>query len=251
MLNNPKVRNILISVLAVLFVFSTVMLIITIADRQKAKADFEDLAELAEIPESTSQNTNNTTQSDPVQSNNSQPSTPGLTRNISLLKEMNPECVGWVYIEDTKVNYPVMYSPATPEKYLKHNFYGKRSGSGVPFIDYRCGLESTNIIIYGHNMKNLTMFGGLRKYTNKEYLKAHPIIEFETLGGLTYYKIIEVRKTDVFDTWFTHNLNGNQDGKEYLTLSTCYGTNKNARLLIIAEKMPITDEPNQTLGSDK
>lgn len=243
MLNNKKVRSILILVFAVMFVFSTVMLIITLADRQKAKADFEDLAELVEITESTSQNTSDAASSESNQTNtSSQPSAPALTRNIPLLKEMNPECVGWVYIKNTKVNYPVMYTPATPEKYLKHNFYGKRSGSGVPFIDYRCGLDSTNIIIYGHNMKNLTMFGGLRKYTNKDYLKAHPIIEFETLYGLTYYKIIEVRKTDIYDSWFTHNLNGKQDGKEYLTLSTCYGTNKNARLLIIAEKQVIPEE---------
>ena len=86
-------------------------------------------------------------------------------------------------------------------------------------------------------MKNLTMFGGLRKYLDKTYLKNHQIIEFETLDGLCYYKITQVKKTDINDSWFRHNITGKQDGKEYLTLSTCYGTNKNARLLIIAEKI--------------
>lgn len=237
MLNNKKVRYTLIAVFAVLFVFSAVMLIITIADKVQSKSDFKDLAELVEITSTTSQDTSDTVSSDSHQvSSPSQSASPEITRNISLLKEINSECVGWVYIEGTTVNYPVMFTPSDPEKYLKHNFYGKRSGSGVPFIDYRCGLDSTNIIIYGHNMKDLTMFGSLRKYLNKDYLKEHPIIEFETLDGLNHYKIIEVRKTDIYDSWFTHNLNGSQDGKVYLTLSTCYGTNKNARLLIIAEK---------------
>ncbi len=243
MLNNKKVRYTLIAFFSALFLFSAVMLIITVVDREQAKSDFKDLAELIEIEEKPSTDIDDTTSSEPNQTiTTSKPSGPAITRNIPLLKEMNSECVGWVYIEGTKVNYPVMYSPNDPEKYLKRNFNNKYSGSGVPFIDVRCGLNSTNIIIYGHNMKNLTMFGGLRKYLNKDYLKDHPVIEFETLDSLNYYKIVEVRKTDIYDSWFTHNLDGNQDGKEYLTLSTCYGTNKKARLLIIAEKQVITKE---------
>lgn len=243
MLDNKKIRHVLIAVFSVLFAFSTVMLIITVIDREQAKSDFKDLAELVEITDNPSGDVNDTTSSEPSQTViPSQPSSPAITRDIPLLKEMNSECVGWVYIQDTKINYPVMYSPENPEKYLKRNFYNKYSVSGVPFIDVRCGLNSTNIILYGHNMKNLTMFGGLRKYLNKNYLNEHPIIEFETLKGLNYYKIIEVRKTDIYDSWYTHNLDGKQDGKEYLTLSTCYGTNKKARLLIIAEKQVITEE---------
>ncbi len=243
MLDNKKIRYALIAVFSVLFAFSTVMLIITVIDREQAKSDFKDLAELVEITDNPSGDVNDTTSSEPSQTViPSQPSSPAITRDIPLLKEMNSECVGWVYIQDTKINYPVMYSPENPEKYLKRNFYNKYSVSGVPFIDVRCGLNSTNIILYGHNMKNLTMFGGLRKYLNKNYLNEHPIIEFETLKGLNYYKIIEVRKTDIYDSWYTHNLDGKQDGKEYLTLSTCYGTNKKARLLIIAEKQVITEE---------
>lgn len=243
MLNNKKIRYMLIAIFSALFVFSAVMLIITVTDREKATQDFNDLASLVVIPEEVSPTESDTTNSSaPTQTVTPKPNSPAITRNIPLLREMNSECIGWVYIKNTKVNYPVMFTHADPEKYLKRNFYGQRSGSGVPFIDVRCGLDSTNIIIYGHNMKNLTMFGGLRKYLDKNYLKNHPIIEFETQDGLYYYKIIEVRKTDIYDSWFTHNLDGTQDGREYLTLSTCYGTNKKARLLIIAEKQVITEK---------
>ncbi len=51
-------------------------------------------------------------------------------------------------------NYPVMHTPRNPQKYLRMNFYGEYSQSGVPFLDYRCSLDSGNLLICGHNMKN-------------------------------------------------------------------------------------------------
>lgn len=242
MFNSKKVRCIFIIFFSMLFVLSSVMLIMTVTDREKAKSDFEDLAEIVSTPQEDLPTESDTTSSESHQTLTPKPTAPALTRNIPALIEMNNDCVGWIYIKGTRVNYPVMYTPTNPEKYLKKNFYGKYSGSGVPFIDSRCGLDSSNIIIYGHNMKNLTMFGDLRKYVNKSFLKNHPIIEFETLDGLNHYRIIEVRKTDIYDNWFTHNINGTQDGKKYLTLSTCTGTNKKARLLIIAEKQVETND---------
>ncbi len=236
MLNKKTVRYTLIALSSVVFVFSAVMLIKTVYETQKSKQQFDQLAQLVTLPEN--QQTEN------IQSNVSEgesadkPSTilQPITRNIALLNEQNSDCIGWVYIEGTKVNYPVMYTPNNPEKYLKRDFYGRIMGSGIPFIDARCDLDSKNIIIYGHNMKNLTMFGGLRKYLDEDYLKAHPVIEFETLSGCIKYKIIEVRKTNINDSWFTYNLGGEGDDNDYLTLSTCYGSNKNARLLVIAVK---------------
>lgn len=236
MLNKKAVRYTLIIVLSLVFVFSAVMLIKTVYENQKSIQQFDELAQLVTVsdedttPSTESETGNNTTESKPTTT--LQP----ITRNIALLNQRNSDCVGWVYIKGTKVNYPVMYTPNNPEKYLKRDFYGRIMGSGTPFIDARCDLESKNIIIYGHNMKNLTMFGGLRKYLDESYLKAHPTIEFETQNGCIKYDIIEVRKTTIKDSWFTHNLGGESDDKEYLTLSTCYGSNKNARLLVIAVK---------------
>lgn len=233
----------LIVIFSITFLLSASQFIFTVVDLEKAKRDFEELAELVELPKTENENIENTPipdsneNSSQTTSSPSQPAKAPITRNIALLHQKNSDCIGWVYIKNTKVNYPVMYTPNSPEKYLKKNFYGEYSGSGVPFVDARCNLKSNNIIIYGHNMKNLTVFGGLRKYLDKNYLKNHPIIEFETLDGLYQYKITEVKKTDINDKWFTHNIYSSQDGKSYLTLSTCYGSNKKARLLIIAEKI--------------
>lgn len=236
MLNKKAIHYTLIAILSVIFAFSSFMLIKTLCEYKKSKEQFDELAQLVTITDTDENNSNNTSTPNTTTSNPPSTTLHPITRNVALLNQRNNECVGWVYIKGTKVNYPVMYTPNKPEKYLKRDFYGRIMGSGTPFIDARCDLNSKNIIIYGHNMKNLTMFGGLRKYLDENYLKAHPTIEFETLDGCTKYDIVEVRKTDVNDSWFTHNLGGESDDNEYLTLSTCYGSNKNARLLVIAVK---------------
>lgn len=72
-------------------------------------------------------------------------------RNIEKLIAKNGDCIGWIYIAGTEVNYPVMYSVNEPQKYLHRNFYGEYSYSGVPFLDARCSLDSQNLIVYGYN----------------------------------------------------------------------------------------------------
>lgn len=82
-----------------------------------------------------------------------------------------------------------MHTPSDPQKYLRRNFYGKYSQSGVPFLDGRCDLQSTNLIIYGHNMKNGTMFSDLKKYVDRDFLNAHRTVKFETEDGIRYFTV--------------------------------------------------------------
>ena len=97
------------------------------------------------------------------------------------LYRQNSDMIGWIKIEETKINYPVMQSESdNPIYYINKNFEKTESDSGTPFIDSRCTLESENIIIYSHNMKNGTMFGGLTKYRDEEYYENHRIINFDT-----------------------------------------------------------------------
>lgn len=152
-------------------------------------------------------------------------------RNLAPLFQDNSDCIGWIYIESTNINYPVMHTPEEPQRYLKKDFYGNESSSGVPFMDYRCTLN-TNIIIYGHNMRNGTMFADLKKYLNEEFLYTHSVMEFETENGCEYYTVCDVRIVDKYDEWYDKI----QSNNKYLTLSTCYGSNKDQRLIVIAEK---------------
>lgn len=82
------------------------------------------------------------------------PSAPRLLHDIPRLIGMNGDCIGWLSIEGTAVDYPVMHTPAYPQKYLRMNFFGESSSAGVPFMDHRCDLSDDNIIsMLKHNME--------------------------------------------------------------------------------------------------
>ena len=115
----------------------------------------------------------------------------------------NPDIIGWVKIEGTNVDYPVMYTPDDEEKYLYRGFDGKYNAEGLPFLDKDCSMspESTNLIIYGHNMLGGTMFQNLMKYEDEEYWKEHPVIEVKTLYETRTYEIIGAFRDRVYYTY--------------------------------------------------
>ena len=115
----------------------------------------------------------------------------------------NPDIIGWVKIEGTNVDYPVMYTPNDEEKYLYRGFDGKYNAEGLPFLDKDCSMspESTNLIIYGHNMLGGTMFQNLMKYEDEEYWKEHPVIEVKTLYETRTYEIIGAFRDRVYYTY--------------------------------------------------
>lgn len=98
--------------------------------------------------------------------------------DFSILKQENKDIVGWIYSEDTPINYPIVQSKNN-EYYLHRLINGKYNSSGSIFMDYRNNTNLTsnnNTIIYGHNMKNNTMFGSLLKYKDQEYYDKHQIM---------------------------------------------------------------------------
>ena len=199
-------------------------------ERQKEKKDFASVAEIAKLPmtEAPAESVTDTeteTSAEPTEQ-------PAAEHNIQALIAENADCIGWLSIDGTNISYPVMYTPSEPQKYLRRNFYGKYSQSGVPFLDGRCGLQSTNLIIYGHNMRNGTMFADLKKYVDRDFLNAHRTVKFETADGIRYFIVTEVLRTDITDAWYDRITA--EDGSRCLVLSTCYGSGKDGRLLIIA-----------------
>lgn len=188
-------------------------------ERQKEKEDFAAVSQIAEPTVTAAQ-----TESEPAEQS-------AADRNIQALIAENADCIGWLSIDGTNISYPVMHTPSDPQKYLRRNFYGKYSQSGVPFLDGRCDLQSTNLIIYGHNMRNGTMFSNLKKYVDRDFLNAHRTVKFETADGVQTFTVTEVLKTNTSDAWY--NRITAEDGRR-LVLSTCYGSGKDGRLLIIA-----------------
>lgn len=189
-------------------------------ERQKEKKDFAAVSQIAEPTVTTAQ-----TETEPTEQ-------PAAERNIQALITENADCIGWLSIGGTNISYPVMHTPSNPQKYLRRNFCGKYSQSGVPFLDGRCDLQSINLIIYGHNMKNGTMFSDLKRYLDRDFLNAHRTVIFETADGIRYFTVTEVLKTNTSDAWY--NRITAKGGSRCLILSTCYGSDKDGRLLIIA-----------------
>lgn len=189
-------------------------------ERQKEKKDFAAVSQIAEPTVTTAQ-----TETEPTEQ-------PAAERNIQALITENADCIGWLSIDGTNISYPVMHTPSNPQKYLRRNFCGKYSQSGVPFLDGRCDLQSINLIIYGHNMKNGTMFSDLKRYLDRDFLNAHRTVIFETADGIRYFTVTEVLKTNTSDAWY--NRITAKGGSRCLILSTCYGSDKDGRLLIIA-----------------
>lgn len=188
-------------------------------EQQKEKEDFAVVSQIAEPAVTAAQ-----TESEPTEQ-------PAAERNIQALIAENADCIGWLSIDGTNISYPVMHTPSDPQKYLRRNFYGKYSQSGVPFLDGRCNLQNTNLIIYGHNMRNGTMFSNLKKYVDRDFLNAHRTVKFETADGIRYFTVTKVLRTDITDAWYDRIT---ADDGRHLILSTCYGSGKDGRLLIIA-----------------
>jgi len=225
-----KLNIFLILLLSAVIAASAYMIWKDISLQQKEKKEFE---ELVKIIEGTDKST------DTTDSNNGteEPGETGMietetqARDLAPLFERNGECIGWIYIEGTNVNYPVMHTPNNPQKYLRKNFDGEYSQSGVPFLDARCDVDSGTAIIYGHNMKNGTQFSNLKNYLDAEFRSSHLTIEFQAKDGIHYYTVVDVVKTNIYDEIYTQIQND-----DTLILSTCYGSAKSGRLLIIAKE---------------
>ena len=200
-------------------------------ERQKEKKDFASVAEIAKLPitEAPAESVTDT-ETEP----SAEPTEQSVAEhNIQALIAENADCIGWLSIDGTSISYPVMYTPSEPQKYLRRSFYGQYSQSGVPFLDGRCSTVGGNLIIYGHNMKNGTMFSDLKKYLNTDFLNAHRTVRLETAGGVFLFTVTEVLKTNTADPWYDRI---SCEGGRRLLLSTCYGSDKDGRLLIIAEE---------------
>lgn len=199
-----------------------------------------------------------------------------LLPNAKGLLKINPDTVGWVKIADTKVDLPVVLRNKKEEGntyYLTHNFNDEKAKAGTVFADYRDAItakeQSDNIVLYGHNEADNTMFGDLDKYKNDlDFYKAHPTVQFNTNYEISDYKIVAFFVTNVLESQaadgvvFDYNnyIDMDQDryqsfidnvmlraeittgvdvqyGDKFLTLSTCSSEFEPSRFVVIARKV--------------
>ncbi len=192
---------------------------------------------------------------------------PDKIMDISKLYLINQDIAGWIRIDDTKIDYPVMFTPNEPEYYLHRSFKKEYSSSGVPFIGYGSSPDSKNIIIYAHNMKNGSMFANLLKYEDKGFWKEHNIINFVNLYEENKYEIIGAfyskkygsEERNTFKYYNYPSLNTREEYEDYIskvkaaslydtnteaqygdqliTLSTCSYHTKDGRFVVVAKKI--------------
>lgn len=183
--------------------------------------------------------------------------------DLQKLYEQNPDIVGWVRIDNTNIDYPVMQTKNRPNFYLRRNFYKEYSYWGTPFLAENCDIGiSDNLIIYGHHINNNKLFGELENYKKEDYYKSHKYIRFYTIGEKQKYEIIAVFKTIAYKGFDYYHFISSNNEKEYsnfiekckklsfyntdntanykeklITLSTCEYSQKNSRLVIVAKRI--------------
>jgi SrtB family sortase len=178
----------------------------------------------------------------------------------------NSDTIAWITIKGTEVNYPVMWTPDAPEYYLHRNLKGEYSYAGLPFMDYRCDLSSDNLVIYGHNMLNKTMFSQLLQYENADFRDKHSRIRLETESEVRVYTVIAAVKTytagfrcdsminavdeqeydsfinDIKDNSLYTSDIGAEYGEQLISLSTCSYHRENGRFVVIGKLTSCKDK---------
>ena len=190
----------------------------------------------------------------------------GMLQAYEALYKENQDLAGWIRIEGTKLNYPVMFTPETPEYYLHRSFDRSDSVSGVPFIGEGSSPAGSNVMVYGHHMKNGTMFAVLLKYAEEDFWNEHPVIWFDSLyeenvyevvgafysrvcdqkeNAFKYYEYTDLSSPKQFDAYLRQVKEASlydtgiaaEYGEQILTLSTCSYHVKNGRFVVVARKI--------------
>lgn len=253
---------IIVSVLGAAAIFCSAMFTHQYLDAKNSKAAFDDLTNLiTEIDEP--QKDTEAEEAD-LSAEELPAAEAALAREkYAALFAQNNDFIGWIKIDGTNVNYPVMQTPNKPDFYLKRSFDKSYSDYGVPYIDEDCVMgESNNYVIYGHHMKNETMFHDLCNYASEDFYDEHPIIKFDTLFGFGEYQIVAVLRFDTNNDTFRYNQFTDMDeehfknfmnsvhlrqlydtgvdaeyGDHLITLSTCEYTYTNGRFVVVAKKV--------------
>ena len=190
-----------------------------------------------------------------------------VLEEYETLYNKNKRMIGWLKIEDTNIDYPVLQTTDNIF-YLDHNFEQEYDRNGSLFLDAECDIvhRNTNLIIYGHHMRSGKMFGNLNKYSSESYYKEHPTIQFDTIYEKGTYQVMYVFRSKIYnedeivfkyyqffdavsEKEFTSNMQEMAAlslydtgvtasfGDELLTLSTCDNSETDGRFVVVAKRI--------------
>ncbi len=246
--NSSLLYNVIIIICFITIIFSSYKIICWIIENKNSKAILNDVQSSVKI-----------TQEEIVINDQ-----PIVKPNYDLteLLNKNAQTIGWVSVPNTNINYPIVQSTDN-DFYLNHSFDKSSNSAGWVFADYSCKIGvSQNIIIYGHNRRDLSMFGSL-KYILDDNWRSNSdnlYINFADLNETGVYKVFStfICNDEDVNSYLETNFSSNEDLKKYMnklknssiykfdtdienaekmiTLYTCYGAN-NQRLLVFAVKV--------------
>lgn len=188
-------------------------------------------------------------------------------QKVINLKQENEDIIGWIQIDNTIIDYPVLQATDN-NYYLTRNYKKEKSKYGSIFAKSECDIKNnnSNVIIYGHNMKDEQMFNALLKYENKNFYDEHKEIKIATESEESKYSIVSVFKSRVFyqdekNVFRYYNYTKFENEKEYntyienckkiqlydtgvsaeygeqlITLITCEYSQENGRMVVVAKK---------------
>lgn len=251
---NKYVRLALIALLAVIMIFSGVQLFGILKEYGAASSAYDDISGGAVL------------ESPDVVSEGDAPllSAP-ITVDFDALRQINEDVIGWIYCEDTQINYPVVQG-VDNDYYLHYLIDGTYNASGSIFVDARCSGDFSDpyTIIYGHNMKNGSMFAGIKKFHSQKYYEEHPVMWLLTPERTYLLELVAGYTTDatskafvLYDDWasmqeyLAHALKWTNfiapvdpaSVEHLVSLATCSYEHDTARFVLLGSLVPL-DEIN-------
>ncbi len=257
-----------IAVLAVILCVSAFLVIRYLWQGKRQKDAYDDLSQI--VADAQTETTQAPTQPPettvPETTEETEATEPTMLAEYQAIYELNSDTVGWIKIEGTEVDYPVMQTPDETDYYLYRNFDKSSSDWGAIYAREVCDVNepSDNITIYGHNMADGSMFGSLKTYINQSAWENNSLIFFDTLYEYHTYQIFAVFATsaNLGEGFSYHQFVDAEDEEEFnefvatckslayydtgitpvygdklICLSTCEYTHDNGRLVIAAVRI--------------
>lgn len=162
---------------------------------QQDQQAFQELAQLVQVEQTRPENQGQAPEDPGNPTAATEPPSP-----YQVLHEKNPDFAAWLTVPGTAIDYPVVHTPQDADRYIYKAFDGSESPSGTPFVGDYGDLDSQKCIIYGHNMKDGTMFHDLLKYEKKSFWQENPTFTINTLEGERNYEIFSAVRTRVLET---------------------------------------------------
>lgn len=142
---------------------------------------------------------------------------PQAYADLEALAQINPDVVGWLWIQGTDISYPLLQGKDN-QKYLNTSYNLKRSSSGSIFMDFRSpsDFSGDNTIIYGHNMKNGAMFGTLKDFADADYRDDHEFVYLFLSGEVLKYRVFAAYHTHSTSESYTRNFSGDMGFENFM-----------------------------------